>query len=349
MVDLIETMPEISRQAELVVREVDGFEYSGIPVQADSTVYGLFGDRGEGKSCAMAYMGLRAAAAGRKVLYTPADFDFKYGEAVDLVDLIQMADKLSGATILMDEMQVLLSKWRVATAVSWSLRTFFQQIRKRGCNVYFTTNSPSELDSTLQDQTDYHGYCHRFVDPRCSKSPLREHLTDCKDTIMVSFTDTQGTHGLVADPLSGNKRRKRGRWYVHPALPIYTTYNTFAIADVADMMAITRDKIVQDSAERRSMMTLEQIKDLMREQIIPSIVEKGFNAIRPTELAKQIAADFTVDGKPLVLTPEILGHAFTKLGLERDRRTLGSYWILPEKEELEAWKLGMARIEVSEG
>ncbi|KKK49054.1 hypothetical protein LCGC14_3138930, partial [marine sediment metagenome] len=119
-----------------------------IPTMKQSFVMGLFGDRGSGKSAAMAYYGIQDWKRGRQIVYYPETFGLKVPGAIGLgaKDIGAIPDLLDGATILIDEIQELLSKFRTNSTLSLQLMSLFRQVRKRGASVFFTSNDPGGIN-----------------------------------------------------------------------------------------------------------------------------------------------------------------------------------------------------------
>ena len=154
-----------------------------IPTLKNSFVMGFFGERGSGKSAVMAYYGIQDWKRGRRIIYYPESFGLKIPGAIGLSprDLGVIPEMLDGATILIDEIQELLSKFRTNSTLSLQLMSLLRQVRKRGANVIFTSNDPDGINRSVADQTDMHATCQMITDPRCYK--LGWHRPGCQPNL----------------------------------------------------------------------------------------------------------------------------------------------------------------------
>ena len=312
-----------------------------IPTLLQSFVFGLFGDRGSGKSAAMAYYGIQEAEAGRPIFYYPEDFDLKIpgAEAMSPADLVSMPDRLTGATVLIDEVQEVLSKFRTNAIASLLLMAFFRQTRKRGANVIFTSNDPNAINSALSTQTDLHAMCRMVTDPRCYD--VGYHLRSCADTVRMRIKDTNGKHGLI-----GNRKDGRKGFVQHLVGigDVYPLYNTGAIADPAEVMGLNKRNLLELRAQEKlgSIKTWENFDIKLITEIIPSLVANGYKSIIPGTFVNTLQNEMDIPEKPLpALDSRELGKRLKAIGLVSTRKAKGMVYQLPPKEHLQAWADGV--------
>lgn len=316
--------------------------YSGIPILQDRTVIGLFGEAGSGKSAVLAKTGIRDIKAGRKVHYCPEDFQLAGGHPISVLELARMdPEKLRGSTLLLDEMQVILSKWQMGSTRSFSIRSYIQHLRKYQVNVYYTTNAPEALDTELEDQTSFHGWCTLVKDTRCEKTPRQEHLKHCRDYVLMQMVDTHSKYGRVmwAD---GRLRRKRKVYVVRNLISVYSQYNTLAVQDPLELMGITKDVILGTRAEEDAGITTPQLVDVLRDIYIPELVRGGYDQIMPGAFSPRFNDEETRRrGSDVNVKSQQMGYALQELGLEKQRQGRGVVYHLPPVAYLEDWKNGL--------
>lgn len=297
-----------------------------IPVQRASYVTGLFGRRGSGKSAAMAYIGLQDWKRGRSIFYYPVDFGLDVPGAVAMSpeELVTMPDRLDGATVLLDEMQELMSKFRTNTISSLLMMSFLRQVRKRGASVYFTSNDPGGINRDVAEQTDYHAHCQMLTDNYCAL--IGYHRRGCLDTVRLRWKDTQGVHGE-------NRYKKDGRkgFVMHMVgiSDIYKHYNTNSIADPMDVMMMTKSSI----AARRNVdglgMTVREFETKLAEVWIPALVAQGITIIAPGNFIRVLKREEGID-----IDSAQLGKRLGGIGLPRHRRKTGNIYKLPPPESV---------------
>lgn len=333
--------------------------YTDFDVRLPSQVVAFVGEAGSGKSAAMAVAGARSIRAGRRVYYTPPEYNFMPGhplaQPITLLELVQLDERLSGADILMEEMQTLLSKFQSASTRSFAIRTLLQQRRKRGSNLFYTTNSPRQLDEELYTQTNFHVFCKRWEDPRCAATPKKKHLRDCKDTIHLDIFDTHRKFGLAYDS-TGRPRSKHYHEDIFPAIRAYRLYNTDAIVSPEDVLGLTKDVIVGSKAEVKAGVTRDELADELRDAWIPFLVFQNTESIRPGDFAKGLFNNYTIkvnknggawEGQqvpreaPLRVDSAMMGDALRSLGLAKVRGSAGVIYHLPDRSDLEDWMAGL--------
>jgi len=310
-----------------------------IPTLPQSYVFGLFGDRGSGKSAAMAYYGIQEAEAGRPIFYYPEDFGLKIpgAEAMGPADLVTMPDRLTGATVLIDEVQEVLSKFRTNAISSLLLMAFFRQTRKRGANVIFTSNDPNGINSALSTQTDLHAMCRMITDPRCYE--VGYHLKSCADTVRMRIKDTNGKHGLLANRKDGRKGMVQ---HLVGIGDVYPFYNTGAIADPAEVMGMNKRSLLEQRAQQKLGMSWDEFDAKLISEIIPMLVNNGYEAIVPGTFVKTLQNEMNIPAKPHdPLDSRELGKRLKGIGLVSTRRAKGMVYQLPPKQYLQEWADGV--------
>jgi len=310
-----------------------------IPTLLQSYVMGLFGDRGSGKSAAMAYYGIAEHEAGRPIFYYPEDFGLNVpgAQAMSPKELIAMPDKLTGATVLMDEMQELLSKYRTNSTSSMLLMSFFRQTRKRGANVIFTSNDPDGINKSLANQTDMHAICNMITDDRCYK--VGYHLASCADTVRMRVKDTQGKHGLIANRKDGR------RGFVQHLVGIgdvYPFYNTGSIADPADVMGLNKNSLLNTRAQQKLGMTWEEFDEKLANEIVPGLVAGGYDKIVPSLFVKTLQNELGIPSKENPpMGAAILGKRLQAIGLTPTKHAKHNVYKLPPLNKLQEWADGV--------
>jgi len=313
-----------------------------IPILQQSYVAGFFGDRGSGKSAVMAYYGIAESDRGRPIFYYPEDFGLLGVEAEPMgpEELVSFPDRLNGATVLIDEIQEVLSKFRTNSTGSQLLMAFFRQVRKRGTNVIFTSNDPGGINGALANQTDIHGMCNMLSDKRCYRAGY--HLRSCKDTVRVILKDTQGKHGLTEGRKDG---RKGFVQHVAGIGDVYRWYNTRAIADPAAVMGMSKNGIFATRAQAELGMSYDDFEKQLRDVIIPQLVMDGWESLAPSNFVQKLKEDLDLPPKEntgnKTLDPRILGRRLTNIGLTSSRKAKGMIYDLPPLEYLTAWQDGV--------
>jgi hypothetical protein len=289
---------------------------------------GLFGERGAGKSAVMAWYGLQEAEHGRPIFYYPEDFSLKCegAEAMSPEELVSMPDRMERATILIDEVQEVLSKFRAAATSSLLLMSFFRQTRKRGANVIFTSNDPGGINSALANQTDFHGQCKMIEDMRCYQ--LGYHRKFCTDTVRIRIKDTQGKYGLV----QGRKDGRKGFVQLVMVSDVYPLYNTASIADLSEVMRLTKSNLIN----RKDDENYAELDRALRQDIVPSLASQGLKVIVPGLFVDVLKRERNID-----IDPSILGKRLRRIGLPVKKTSKANVYQLPNLEQLPDWLDGV--------
>ncbi len=323
-------------------------EFSDIELREDSWVYLYVGARGEGKSFSCAYSIHKSIEKNpRPVFYFPANLRLVDGEPIDITELATFAEmdtdepsKIDDAIVYIDEIHLIMSKYR---ANSWGNRMvhgFISQLRKRGCDLYGTTNSPNQLDEALLDAVDFHGVCKKFSDPECKtqskKAGLEKtmHLINCRDTVKIRWADTQRRFGRSRRYRDGMKRKFAT---LHGLIKWYgKLYNTDATVSAIEISQLSKDSIVDAAETAKTGTDYGSFITQMQMEIIPSVVEAGGEWIYPNAFVETLKEQFNI-----VVTKERIGRACKDLGLEGKRGSQGSRYRLPEKDKLELFVSGV--------
>ena len=108
---------------------------------------------GNGKTCTMVYLGMEDLKEGKKVY---ANFKTTFGEKMQVLDMIDkvLTEESTGYALLIDEIQLIIASEGLKKDVK---RKFVNQLvaqsRKRGCNIYYTTQRYRNVAKSLRDVT----------------------------------------------------------------------------------------------------------------------------------------------------------------------------------------------------
>ena len=300
----------------------------------DSRVMGLFGDRGSGKSACMAHIGNMKRRAGKNIFYYPPAYGLNIGEPMSPSELAQVPDKLNNAVVLIDEIQELLSKYKQNTIASAQLMSFFRQVRKRGVDVVFTSNDPSNINKHVADQTDFYYRLILKKDPRCHG--LGMHIPaeypgdprECQDMVIGSAYDAQGRY-------SDNNHMPLFNTIITHIHRYYHLYDTTSIADPADLLTINKHSLIKNKMYESVGMPRAQLEEKIT-GVIVNLVNNGFEKIIPGKFAKTLQRE-----QKLTIEPRLLGSMLQEMGLEKNRGPKSVIYTLPDKGELDMWLNGV--------
>lgn len=302
-----------------------------LPIEKKTHCIMLFGKRGSGKSAAMAGFGKSEAQAGRNVWYWPPDYRFRYGTPIDAQTLYSLPEWLNNGVILIDEIQVLMNRARTVSTANLMGAAMLQQMRKRGLDIIGTSNSPMRLDSAVSQQTTMHAYCEKFDDPRCVQ--YGEHIPDCRDAVKMNFVDTNMEHG--ADYRHWDGRKRWTIWHFR-LRKIYPIYNTGAIADIGEVISMTKDQIVGDRSDEKAGMSAPDLVEALRKTWVPWMVNDR-------KVSTVAVASFTAminETQGLKLDPGRVGKALRDLGLPSRSNGKSRLVHLPPADRLVDWQHG---------
>ncbi len=302
-----------------------------IPILPDSKVIGLFGSRGSGKSALMCKFGIDAAEAGRQVFYYPEEYGFKYISpkypdikpiSMSPAELVQVPEELNNSTILLDEIQELMSKYRSNTTATQMLLAFFRQVRKRGSNIIFTSNDPNNINNSIAPQTNYHMYLKMYPDQRCNRKGYHNPYY-CLDTVFAEVRHTQ--KGAEGYPSVFTRISRMYQWY-----------DTTSIAKPADVMSITKAKVMEQNIWETTGKTKAEVLKIIEDAII-NLVNNGYTSVAPRGLSKILREE-----KKIILSSDVIGKAINNLNpLEKKRKSSGMSYELPPKDKLQEWIDGL--------
>ena len=316
--------------------------FSDTEILPPSQVMGIFGEKGSGKSLLAAWMAeRRRRMTGAQILHFPETYNHVNGQPISITEMALGSDRMNGAILIWDEAQVLLNKYRSASTANRALIAFLTQIRKRGAYLYYTSNSPKQLDRALGEQTDVHGYCTKKTDPRCERFSVKgggpkRHLKDCRDYLKISWVDTQGSQGF--NPLMKDKRLRRLE-VLMGIVKYYGLYNTLAQVQQHEIDAVSKDSLAEAREDAGTGIEFAEFKEMMAGWIVKLIRESD---PRPTRIvvstfARTIAAD-----TGLTISAERVGRACRELGLKSQRSEKGRWYELPDADTLHLWERGLA-------
>lgn len=290
----------------------------------------FFGKRGSGKSAVMARFAEKEYQAGRRVWYWPRDYAFVHGEYIDILDLYSLPDWLKDGVVLIDEIQVLFNRMRTISTSNLIGGVMLQQLRKRNLDIYGTSNQPNKIDNTVALQTDWHAYCQMEEDPRCLRREF--HLRKCTDGVLMRVVDTNGQHG--SDP-----RYKDGRRRFHAVASeirkAYGLYNTLAVADMVEVIGITKEQILQRRADSNMGIGEAELVDAVISQWVPWMVAQGHTTLAVAAFTRHVNAEFG-----LKIERSRMGAALNQAGLESRRTSKARIIDLPPADKLEAFQMG---------
>ena len=300
----------------------------------DSRVMGLFGDRGSGKSACMAHIGNMKRRAGKNIFYYPPAYGLNIGEPMSPSELAQVPDKLNNAVVLIDEIQELLSKYKQNTIASAQIMAFFRQVRKRGVDVVFTSNDPSNINKHVADQTDYYYRLIMKTDPRCKGLGMHRPARypgdpeECRDMVIGSAYDAQGRY-------SDNNHMPLFKTIITHIHRYYRLYDTTSIADPADLLTINKHSLIKNKMYASVGMPRAQLEEKITDVIV-NLVNNGFEKIIPGKFAKTLQRE-----QKLTIEPRLLGSMLQEMGLEKTRGPKSVIYTLPDKGELGMWLDGV--------
>lgn len=335
------------------------------PVLPQAEIYGLFGKRGSGKTATMIwFLSQEAAVNKRGVWYWPKELNFKYGEYIEAADLFSLPPYLKNGAIGLDEMQVLANSTQAVSTRNQMLGVFLQQVRKRGINVYFTSNEPERIEHSVERHTTYHFKCTLFSDPRCTESdyarqyrrtcplcvemygenppgkPVTDHghhISSCQDWVRLQAVDTNRQHGI--DPWHKDGRKRRD-FFVHNLRDVYGMYNTEGIADYAEVLSIDKKKIIDRHQDKKAGMSFQDLCTTLRLDWVPWAVGEGHSVIVPAMFTAAVNEKFG-----LSIDARTMGKAFTAVGLQsvlgRADGEVQRRVTLPPPGKLKDWQDGL--------
>ncbi len=279
----------------------------------------------------------QAVNRGRKVFYYPESFGFNYkkGENQALPmspsQLVKIPEVLNNSVVLIDEIQELLSKYRANTTATMMIMSFFRQVRKRGCRVYFTSNDPDNINPAVANQCDYHAWVSFHEDKRCHKAGyhlIGNPASACKDYLTVRLFDTQKNYK------KGNKDSLYGA--VTHVSRMYKFYDTTSVADVSEVLGLTKASVLDDKQQESIGMSWRELDNNI-EEVIGSLVAQGFDQLVPRQFVKVL-----FDQKKINIPDHVLGKRLTQMGLSKNRRSGGYvYHLPPDQETYEKWINGV--------
>ena len=275
-------------------------------------------------------------------------------EFASLTDIMMRAPKLRHCLVVLDEIQVNLSKWRSSTKASLLLRGVAQQIRKFGIDLSVTSNAPDQIDQGLKEQLDFHAMCKSHLPP-----------IDPRDFISMRWYDTQMHYGRGRARSFGGRRietRLRFGERLWPATNVFQIYDHTVQVDPLEVMGIDAEAVSQMQSERDLGLGLAEVRYFVVNDLVPYYVDTlEASAIVPAMAAEKISQIWQrydharcckgiateqesehgcTDGTvvPFNVPVEILERAMVEAGLERKGRSRG--FGLPEHDDLEQFKVG---------
>ncbi len=329
-------------------QDIEALEFTDIPFREDSWVTLFIGPRGSGKSLTAAhFVNIIAKRKNRKVFYFPASLRLTIGEPISISELATFAEldtdeptKIDGAIVYIDEIHLVMNKFRTNTWGNRMVQAFLSQIRKRGCDLYGTTNSPNQVDEALIETVDFHGVCKKYTDMRCKTASIAanldgiRHLVDCKDAINIRMADTQRRFGKSRRYMDGVRRK----WITITGIvnKYGKLYNTDAVVSAIEISQLSKDSIKDAAETAKTGHDFSAFVVQMQQEIIPAIVEAGGEWLHPNMFVATLKEQFSLD-----ISKERIGKACRELGLENKRGSQGARYKLPTKEKLSLFVSGV--------
>jgi hypothetical protein len=325
-------------------------EFTDIEYREDSWIYLFIGTQGQGKSLAASYFVDKIRRkTERKVFYFPASLKLRNATLINITQLATFAElppdddnpsEIDNGILLIDEIHLIMNKYRSNTWGNRMVQAFLSQIRKRGVIVFSTTNSPNQLDESFVERVNFHGKCLKYNDKRCKDESIKAglpkvmHLTACKDSIHIRMTDTQGFFGRSHRHFDGRKRK----WvHIPKAINYYRgLYNTDATVSAIEISQLSRENIESAAETAKTGNDYGDFLIKMQQEIIPALVHAGGKMLYPAAFKGTLLEQWELD-----VSVERIGHACTDLGLESKRGAKGKRYILPEPERLELFVAGV--------
>jgi len=99
---------------------------------------------------------------------------------------------------------------------------------------------------------------------------------------------------------------------------------------------MNKEQVMAAHDATTSKLSTGELEAMLVDSIIPQAVEQGATEIYPNRFVEYLKSEIDLD-----ISAVFLGRALKNIGLIAKRGSSGSRYILPEKGDLEAWKLGI--------
>lgn len=119
----------------------------------ESSVIGILGSRGDGKTALLSEIGDNDQSAGKTVV-TNYDVSFPHIR-LDFEEIVMLPDVLQNCTLLLDEFQVGAGSRTALKKTNQAINRFITQLRKRNIMLYYTTQNYKFMDVDIRTQTNY--------------------------------------------------------------------------------------------------------------------------------------------------------------------------------------------------
>tara|TARA_B100000530_G_scaffold275345_1_gene188261 strand:- start:5524 stop:6381 length:858 start_codon:yes stop_codon:yes gene_type:complete len=243
------------------INQIDLSDASGKNPKADkllidSTVIGLHGFRGSGKSLLASYLTAHAHYTfGTRVFHNNV---LNFGEVIEVEDLIDLTEDVSNAIILIDEIQTIGDSVRATSTLSYLFTQMLMQLRKRKIIILWTSQNLRQINSRILWQTDFLVECATPQGENAGKIVMFEIVSN----------------GTVAP----EGQKQRGRLY--RAERFWNYYDTGAIIDSTKSIMIDsnfvkqqrknneKDKvqeILTEAAKQYDELYLDEIKTILKQ------------------------------------------------------------------------------------
>lgn len=152
---------------------------------------------GCGKTAFLVWLAKHHKAAGRKIY---ANFDVTFADLVAPSEVLLMR-KHSNATILIDELWVLIDSRQSTSGENKFLNDIILSSRKRGVTIAGTSQMPHMVDKRFRDIADYRVLCERKGKSHSRTAVIKAHITtsNFRDTKGISLRTKRFKVGDVCD------------------------------------------------------------------------------------------------------------------------------------------------------
>lgn len=115
-------------------------------------ICGIFGDRGSGKTLFMTLL-LKIDEEDKNHIITNYNVSFPH-KKMTLEEICKLPEELSNATIGLDELHMAADSRRFMADSNKQLAVLVTQIRKRQCDLYYTSQRIMQIDKRIRSHTD---------------------------------------------------------------------------------------------------------------------------------------------------------------------------------------------------
>ena len=165
----------------------------------ESSVIGILGERGHGKSVILTKLGYNDYLVGKKIV---ANYHLNFPHIyMTFEEIIELPEELEDCTLLLDEFQVGAGARKALSNANTSINKFITQLRKRNIMLYYATQHIRFVDIDVRTQTNFVIFIRKidksifdvkFVDRWMPTAPPINHFTwDATDFFEKKLYDTK--------------------------------------------------------------------------------------------------------------------------------------------------------------